>query len=142
MKNYKNNKTFFNYIISHKYEIEKDKNYNDIAYIKYDDKILKCKYLCLFTIKSDNSLMWSYENPYMDLKTQYITKLIKNNISSSNVFNYLNINKNDLLKIINFIIKNDFEIKYNDEIIYPLWILNNNFKEYNQYFLITEIIYF
>jgi hypothetical protein len=143
--NYNDAKNIFNYIIKKNYKIRRDENNIDILYIENNDKLIKCKYILVFTLEK-NKLIWSYENTYFDQKTKIISKLIENNINLN--INYKNLQSNELLKIINIILKNEKNIYFNTNLITPIWILSYNLflpdqnKNLTQFFLITEIIYF
>jgi len=128
--NHEHCKKLFNYILSKKYEIILDKNYNDILYIKHDNGELKCKYILIFS-KIENSIIWSYENEFIDIKTKEISKKIRKIIKE----------EKSIVNIINKIISNDIKIKYENEEIKPLWIIINKDKNYIQYLMIIDIIY-
>jgi hypothetical protein len=138
---YNNNKNLFNYIIKHDYKIIKDNNNFDNIIIKYDNKEILCEYLLLFS-RLDNVLIWSNENPYIDQKTNYIITIIKNNIESLYNFNYSNISDKNIIEIMNYVLKNNFQIKYNDKIINLLWILTDKVGNIIQYYIVTKLIYF
>lgn len=143
INNYDENKKIFNYIIKNKYRVKKDYDNPEILYIEYDDKIIKCKFLLLFTInkfEKYNKMLWSYENNFINKKTKTISKLIKSNINF--YINYEDISSNDILKIINFILKNKNEIYYENNKITPIWIINDKILNFIQYFMIIDIIYF
>ncbi len=153
MNTYKNNKLFFNFLIKKNYKIIKEQNSNEIIKISFDNNEVKCKYILLFTQLKTNQannlkdkfsgIMWSFENPYIDQKTKNICQTIKNNIEDNIRLSDGNDNINNTInKIINYIIKSKLTIRYNDEIIKPLWIITDNSKEYKQFYLITDIIYF
>ena len=143
--NYNDAKKIFNYIIKKNYKIKRDESNIEILYIENNDKIMKCKYILIFTI-DNKKLIWSYENIYFDQKTKIISKLIEQNIKLN--IDYSNLNPNELLKIINNILKNENKIFFNNNLITPIWILSQNLliteKNINliQFYLITEIIYF
>jgi pantothenate synthetase len=136
---YNNNKKLFNYILDNDYEVILDKDYNNIMYIKHSHGEIKCKYILIFsTITSDNSILWSYENQYIDLKTRMISKLIKDNMK---INDKKKINDNKIIKIIQKIISSNLTIIYEDEKINPLWVVRQKDKLNIQYFMIIDIIY-
>jgi hypothetical protein len=156
MKNYDNNKTLFNYILSNKYEIIKDPNSNEIMKIIYNNSEIKCKYNLLFTIgnsnknnkndKKNNILSWSYSNPYIDQKTKLISLFIKNALDEQDKNNWNwdwdNFTEKNLIEIINIIIKENLKIYYDGEFIEPIWIIKGDYSKYSQYYMITDIVYF
>jgi hypothetical protein len=151
MKNYDNNKTLFNYILSNKYEIIKDPNSNEIMKIISNNNEIKCKYNLLFTIeyshkddKQNNKLIWSYSNPYIDQKTKLISIFIKNALDNQykNYWNWDNFSEKNVIELINIIIKQNLKIYYDGEFIDPIWIIKGDYSNYSQYYMITDIIYF
>jgi hypothetical protein len=150
MKSYENIKNFFNYVMKKNYQIIKDPNSNNLMKIIYDNNEIKCKYILLFTIEKSEKkkIIWSYINPYIDQKTKKISLLIKealdkyNDLEKINLLNWNNITDNELLKIINLIIKNNLIINFENENIDPLWIILGDNKNFIQYYMITEIIYY
>ena len=153
MKSYNNNKTFFNYIIENKYEIIKDTNSNDTLKIIYGtNSETKCKYILLFTIENLpnnlNKLVWSCNNPYIDQKTQSISLFVKKAIEehqsklNKDDYNWDNFSQKELLLIINTIIKDNLKINYNGSFIEPIWILEGKVKNFTQYYMITDIVYY
>ncbi len=151
MKNYDNNKTLFNYILSNKYEIIKDPNSNEIMKIISNNNEIKCKYNLLFTIeysykddKKNNKLIWSYSNPYIDQKTKLISIFIKNALDDQykNYWNWDNFSEKNVIELINIIIKQNLKIYYDGEFIDPIWIIKGDYSNYSQYYMITDIIYF
>ncbi len=143
MKSYGNIKLFFEYLIKNDYKIYKDENTNDILKIYYDNNEIKCKYILLFTQeKSNNKLIWSFDNPYIDQKTQWISQYIKYKLDTNKQINTINPDKKELLEIINSIIKGKLYVVYDDEVIKPLWIITDNTNEFKHYYMITDIIYF
>ena len=65
-----------------------------------------------------------------------------NDLEKINLLNWNNITDNELLKIINLIIKNNLIINFENENIDPLWIILGDNKNFIQYYMITEIIYY
>jgi hypothetical protein len=141
---YEENKILFNYIIKTKYTLKIDTNENDILYIRYNNKDMKCRYILLFATTDDN-IIWSDENPYIDNKTRYITQKTKEYINSNeNIKNSKN-SKDKTNKIIEIIIKEGYNIRdinYDNTRITPLWIVTQKNKKYIKYYMIIDIIYF
>ena len=149
MKSYNNIKSFFNYIINQKYEIIKDPNSNEIMKIIYDNNEIKCKYILLFSIETsnknkekNNNIIWSNYNQYIDQKTREISLFVKNSLELKKKYNWDNITKKELLTIINTIIKDNLIINYENENIYPMWIITGNITNFIQYYMITDIVYY
>ena len=147
MKSYNNIKSFFNYIINKKYEIIKDPHSNEIMKIIYDNNEIKCKYVLLFSIETsnkenNNNIIWSNNNQYIDQKTREISLFIKNSLELKKKYNWDNITKKELLSIINIIIKDNLIINYENENIYPMWIITGNITNFIQYYMITDIVYY
>ena len=137
--NYKENKIIFNYILEHKYSIIKDNESNNILYIKYGNKEIKCKYLLLFTQQNNSSIIWSCDNPYIDQKTKNIIMIIKNLIMKKFTFNNV-INTNEYYQILKYILNELKFIVFQEEKINFLWILKGIIKNYNHFYIINEII--
>lgn len=136
-----NIKNLFKYVMKFKYKIIKDTNSYDILTIKYDNKEIKCKYLILFTIH-DEKILWASENIYNDKNNKNIVSWIKNLVLEKN--DNINLDKitTDDLKILvkNIInLNNELLINYNTN---ALCVVTENFKEYKQFYLITELLYF
>jgi hypothetical protein len=133
-----NNNNLFKHLIKINYKINKDKNNNNILYIIYDNNEIKCYYILLFIRDNNNNILWSDMNPYIDQYTNNIVKLIRNNIN----INDIKINDKKLYNILTKI-KN---IKYNKikefNNITCEWILSNNYNNYIEYYMITNIIYY
>ena len=136
--NWNQNKTLFNYIINQKYLIKKDIETNNILFIKWDQFEMKCKYFLAFVVDNKNNIIWSSENPYIDQKTKYMSLIIKSNLTNLLDEKKFNI---DLLNGIKKIIQSNLSITYEEEKIYFLWCLIGNYKNYKQFYIITEIIY-
>jgi len=145
MNNYKNIKIFFEYLITNNYKIQKDDNTNDILKIYYNNNEIKCKYILLFTEfknNNNNTLLWSFENPYIDQKTQWISKYLKYKLDLNKKINTNNPDKKEISLIVSYIIRDQINIVFDDEVIKPLWIITDNSDNYKYYYMITDIIYF
>ncbi len=132
---WKQNKIIFNYIISQDYLIKKDIDTNDILFIKWNQLEMKCKYFLIFTIDEQSNIVWSYDNPYIDQKTKYLSFIIKSNLSDKKKFNI------NLLNDIKKIIQSNMSINYEEEKINFLWCIIGTYKNYKQFYMITEIVY-
>lgn len=136
-----NIKNLFKYVMKFKYKIIKDINSYDILTIKYDNKEIKCKYLILFTIH-DDTVLWASDNIYNDKNNRKIVSWIKNSITENNdKINLEVITTNDLKLLVKNIINlnNELLINYNTN---ALCVITENIKEYKQFYLITELLYF
>ncbi len=136
-----NIKNLFKYVMKFKYKIIKDTNSYDILTIKYDNKEIKCKYLILFTIQNDK-VIWASDNIYNDKNNRQIVSWIKNSIIEKNDnINLEKITNDDLKQLVKNIIdvNNDLLINYNTN---ALCVITENIKEYKQFYLITELLYF
>ena len=133
-----NKNNLFKHLTNIDYKIVKDKNNNNILHITYNNNEIKCYYILLFIRDKDNNILWSDMNPYIDQYTNNIVKLIKKNI---NVFDVV---IND--KILYYILIKIKNIKYNKikefNNISCEWILSNNYDNYIEYYMITNIIYY
>lgn len=132
---WKQNKTIFNYIIEKEYFINKDTNTNDIIYISWDQFEMKCKYFLAFSVDKFDNIIWSCDNPFIDQKTKYFSKNIKNNFNEKKVFS------SEILNDLKKIIQNGMSITYEEDKVYLMWCLIGNYKKYKQIYIITEIIY-
>lgn len=139
---WKQNKTLFNHIIKYNYIIRKDSENNNILYINYNNRELKCKYLFLFTVNNDNKILWSCDNPYIDQKTKYISYNLKDTIYKQDKNIKINFFNDELINILKLILKNHNQILFQEEKIILLWYLVDNMKNYKQFYIITEIIYY
>ena len=131
---WKHNKILFNYIINQKYLIKKDIETNNTLFIKWDQFEMKCKYFLAFSIENNNDINWSYDNPYIDQKTKYLSYIIKTSLGERKKFNIEFLNK-----IKDIIQSNSFTI-YQDEKIKFLWCLIGSYKNFKQFYIITEIV--
>lgn len=135
--NWKQNKTIFNHIIEKDYTIIKDTETNNILYIKWNNFEMKCKYFLVFSVDSDKNIFWSSDNPYVDQKTKYLTNHIKMNMGLTQYkkfdFNIINGIKKQ--------IQLNTHTVYEDEKINFVWCITGQYKNYRQFYIITEIIY-
>jgi len=135
--NWKQNKILFNYIINKKYFIEKDRETNNILFIKWKNNEMKCKYFLALTVDINNNILWSCDNPFIDQKTKYLSLNIKINLENQTTkFNI------DFLNNIKKIIQSNTFVNYEEEKIFFIWCIIGNYKNYKQFYIITEIIYF
>ena len=145
--NYKRNKFLFNKIIKKNYKLKRDKNDNTILLINTSDNIIKCKYI-FFLVKynEDNKIQWSDFNPFIDQKTRLQSSVIRKNLS--NIYDDIldektqNISNKKFNNIIKDLIKNSNSFEKNHEKWNCDWILTNKYKDYTEYYMITNIIYF
>ena len=133
--NWKQNKIIFNYIISKDYLIKKDIETNNTLFIKWDKFEMKCKYFLVFSIDENSNIIWSYDNPYIDQKTKYLSYVIKTQLDNKKIFNI------DLLNDLKKIIQSNFYINYDNNKIYFLWCLIGSYKNFKQFYVITDIVY-
>ena len=133
--NWKQNKTLFNYIMNKQYIIKKKIETNNILYIKWENFEMKCKYFLIFSVDSYNNILWSCNNPFIDQKTRYFSNYFKLQLGSEKKFN------ENLTNNLKKIIQNNSSILFEDEKINFLWCIIGNYKEYTQFYIITEIIY-
>lgn len=133
--NWKHNKILFNYIINQDYLIKKDIETNNILFIKWNQFEMKCKYFLAFSIDENSEITWSCDNPYIDQKTKYLSFIIKTNSNNNKKFN------NDFLNKIKEIIQSNTFVTYYDEKINFLWCIIGSYKNFKQFYIITEIIY-
>lgn len=134
--NWKNNKILFNYIIKQDYLIKKDIETNNTLFIKWNQFEMKCKYFLAFCIDNNSDIIWSCDNQYIDQKTKYLSFIVKTNCNNNKKFNTIFLNK------IKEIIQLNTFVTYQDEKIYFLWCLIGSYKNFKQFYIITEIIYF
>ena len=138
--NWKHNKILFNYIIKQKYLIKKDVETNNTLFIKWDQFEMKCKYFLAFSINDNNNITWSCDNSYIDQKTKYLSNIIKINFIKTNLSEKKKFNIDFLNKIKDIIQSNSFTT-YQDEKIKFLWCLIGSYKNFKQFYIITEIVY-
>jgi len=139
-----NTKNLFKYIMKYKYNIIKDPNIYDILTIRYDNKELKCKYLILFTLYK-KQVMWADVNLYNDKKNKEIVTWLKNYISDNEELNVeLNVETmsgKKIKKTVKKIIDSNKELSRSFD-TNALCVITENYKEYKQFYLITELINF
>lgn len=134
--NWKQNKTIFTHIIDKDYIIKKDVNTNDTIYINWDSFEMKCKYFLAFTVDENNKIIWSCDNPFIDQKTKYFSQCIKSNLGiETKIFTSQILN--DLKKMI----QDEMKFVYEEDKIKIIWCIIGEYKKYNQFYVITEIIY-
>lgn len=133
--NWKHNKILFNYIINQDYLIKKDNETNNTLFIKWKQFEMKCKYFLAFSIDNENIITWSCDNPYIDQKTHYLSNVIKTKLSNIKIFNI------ELLNDIKKIIQSNLFVTYDNEKYYFLWCLIGSYKNFKQFYIITEIVY-
>jgi hypothetical protein len=137
---WKQNKTIFNYIGENDYSIIKDQDYTDILNIKWDKFDMKCKYFLAFTVNNKNEIIWSFDNPYIDQKTKYLSYQIKLNMKLPE--NELKIFSNEFITCLKKnIIQSRINIFLDNEQINFIWCLVGKFKKYKQFYIITDIVY-
>lgn len=122
-------KTLFNYILNRKYVIKKDIESNDILYINFDKFEIKCKYFLIFTLINKN-ILWTCDNIFIDQKTQFLSKLIKERFS----------NKKNINKQLKDFFKLNISIEYDNKNINFIWCITGNNNKFINYYIITEII--
>jgi hypothetical protein len=132
---WKQNKIIFNFIINNDYLIKKDVETNNILFIKWSQFEIKCKYFLAFSIDENNNIYWSCENPYFDQKTKYLSYIIKTNMNQTNTFS------NNFLNSLKKIIQADMSIIYQEEKINFLWCIIGSYKNFKQFYIITELVY-
>lgn len=130
------NKIIFNYIINKNYLIKKDIHTNNTLFIKWDKFEMKCKYFMGFTVDVNNQILWSNDNPYIDQKTKYLSRVLKLKLN----LNEKTYNTN-LLNNIKNLIQSNMSVEYDGEKINFLWCLVGNYKDYKQFYIITDIVY-
>lgn len=135
-----NTKNLFKYIMKYKYNIIKDPNIYNILTIRYDNKELKCKFLILFTLY-DKQIMWADANVYNDKKNRNIVTWLKNNLSDSEEIDLEKLSDKKIKKIVKKVIDSNKELSRSFD-INALCVITENYKEYKQFYLITELINF
>lgn len=149
----------FSELIGEKYKIKKDLHDKNILTIRSNDKDIKCKYLLFLTekiLKKSNSdkfilpnslIIWSDSNPYIDQYTREISEIMRNTLEKYKKYllsqNNQLILKSDLQDLVNSLIKNQYN--FLDKLgksINCNWVLINNHDNINEYYMITDIIYY
>lgn len=133
--NWKQNKIIFNYIINHDYLIKKDIETNNILFIKWDQFEIKCKYFLAFSIDDNTNIIWSCDNSYIDQKTKYLSHVIKTKLGERKKFAI------DMLNDLKKIIQSNFFVNYDNNKVYFLWCLIGSYKNFKQFYIITDIVY-
>jgi hypothetical protein len=140
-------KTIFRDILKSNYKIKKVDS--EVLNISYNKRVVKCKYFLLLNqleINNTTSLItWSDANPYIDKKTVEIAKNVRELLTDKKYIMNNNsqlIYKNDFVDLINTLIKNSLTFNYNNDTYNCIWIINNNVNNYNEIYMITELITF
>jgi hypothetical protein len=140
-------KTIFRDILKSDYKIKKVDS--EVLNISYNKRVVKCKYFLLLNqleINNTSSLItWSDANPYIDKKTIEIAKKVRKLLTDKKYIinnNSQLIYKNDFVDLINTLIKNSLTFNYNNDTYNCIWIINNNVNDYNEIYMITELITF
>lgn len=140
-------KTIFRDILKSNYKIKKVDS--EVLNISYNKRVVKCKYFLLLNqleINNTSSLItWSDANPYIDKKTVEIAKNVRELLTDKKYIMNNNsqlIYKNDFVDLINTLIKNSLTFNYNNDTYNCIWIINNNVNDYNEIYMITELITF
>lgn len=145
--NWTQTKILFYYISGKNYTIKKETYKNDILYINWNNFSIKCKYFLVFYIDTNNNIIWSCDNPYIDQKTIFLSNYIRNIFKSDIIDKTFN---SETINFMKKLIKNNTSIIYNntnendisDEKINLLWFITGNYKNHKQFYIITDIIYF
>jgi hypothetical protein len=157
--NYKKNKMIFSELVGEKYKIKKDSYDKNLLTIKSDNKEIKCKYLLFLTEKIinkptkqndllvDSLIIWSDSNPYIDQHTRNTSKIIRKTMIKDKKYLLTNNNqlilKKDLQDLINSLIKNQYNfLDKSGKSINCNWVLTSNYDNINEYYMITDIIYY
>ena len=158
--NYNKNKMIFSKLIGEKYKIIKDSYDKNILIIQSNSQQIKCKCI-LFMIEKelnqlsnkkndkyiDSLIIWSDSNPYIDQYTREISKIMREILCIKKKYlldkNSQLIIKNDLRDLINNLIKNQYNfLDKSGKSINCNWILTSKSQNINEYYMITDIIYF
>lgn len=134
------NKTIFNYIGEHEYIIKKNPDYNDILNIEWNNLDMKCKYFLAFTVNNKNEILWSFDNPYIDQKTRYLSNQLKLNMKLQEN-NLKTFSKEFINSLKKNIIQSKIKIIIDEEVINFIWCLVGKYKKYKQFYIITDIVY-
>jgi hypothetical protein len=159
--NYNKNKLIFSKLIGEKYKINKDPYDKHKLIIQSNGKQIKCKCI-LFMIEkeltdknndkkdvkyTDSLIIWSDSNPYIDQYTREISKIIRGVLSIDKDYlldqsNQL-ISKIDLQDLIKNLIKNQYNfLDKTGTSINCNWVLTSIRQNINEYYMITDIIYY
>lgn len=157
--NYKKNKLIFNEMIGEKYKIKKDSYDKNLLTIYSNNKEIKCRYL-LFLIEKelkkptmdksilpDSLVIWSDSNPYIDQYTREISEIVRETLVKHKKYllsqNNQLILKTDLQDLVNSLIKNQYNfLDKSGKSINCNWVLTSNRDNMNEYYMITDIIYY
>lgn len=157
--NYKKNKLIFNEMIGEKYKIKKDSYDKNLLTIYSNNKEIKCRYL-LFLIEKelkkptmdksilpDSLVIWSDSNPYIDQYTREISEIMRETLVKHKKYllsqNNQLILKTDLQDLVNSLIKNQYNfLDKSGKSINCNWVLTSNRDNMNEYYMITDIIYY
>lgn len=159
--NYNKNKLIFSKLIGEKYKINKDPHDKHKLIIQSNGKQIKCNCI-LFMIEkeltdknnhktdvkyTDSLIIWSDSNPYIDQYTREISKIIRGVLSIDKDYlldqsNQL-ISKIDLQDLIKNLIKNQYNfLDKTGTSINCNWVLTSIRQNINEYYMITDIIYY
>lgn len=151
--NYKKNKMIFSELIGENYKIKKDSHDKNTLLIYSNNKEIKCKCIMFMIEKNINEknkeslILWSDSNPYIDQYTREISEIIRISLQreKSYLLNQNNqiITKNDLLDLMNNLIKNQYNFldKYGKSINCN-WVLTYEQNQMREYYMISDIIYY
>jgi hypothetical protein len=150
--NYKKNKMIFSELIGKKYKIRKDSIDKSTLSIYSNNKEIKCKYIMFMMEKlndknQESLIIWSDSNPYIDQYTREISKIIRNTLQKEKSYilnqNNQTITKNNLLDLINNLIKNQYNFldKFGKSINCN-WVLTENQNQMKEYYMLSDIIYY
>ena len=98
-------------------------------------------------VLSDSLIIWSDSNPYIDQYTREISKIIRDTLRINNKYlldqNNQLIVKKDLHDLIKNLIKNQYNfLDKSGKSINCNWVLTSNRHNENEYYMITDIIYY
>jgi hypothetical protein len=159
--NYNKNKLIFSNLIGEKYKINKDPYDKHKLIIQSNGKQIKCNCI-LFMIEkeltdknndkkdvknTDSLIIWSDSNPYIDQYTREISKIIRGVLSINKDYlldqNNQLISKKDLQDLIKNLIKNQYNfLDKTGTSINCNWVLTSIRQNINEYYMITDIIYY
>lgn len=157
--NYKKNKLIFNEMIGEKYKIKKDLYDKNLLTIYSNNKEIKCRYLLFLTEKElkvstinksilpDSLVIWSDSNPYIDQYTREISEIMRDTLVKHKKYllsqNNQLILKTDLQDLVNSLIKNQYNfLDKSGKSINCNWVLTSSRDNMNEYYMITDIIYY
>ena len=151
--NYKKNKMIFNELVGENYKIKKNSQDKNIITIQSNNKNIKCKYVMFLIEKNINDknqqslIIWSDSNPYIDQYTREISEIIRNILLKEKKYlinqNNQLIIKNDLNDLINNMIKNQYNfLDKSGKSINCNWVLTYKQNDIQEYYMLTDIIYY